>query len=79
MKKNLIDNWKSMVIPNEIENVEKIVSDFYKSNVEFKFAGKQRQLNVHNSTFFDRSDLNKIMFRKIDFENLEYPVMDNVY
>ena len=79
MKEYYIDNWNSMVIPNKIEDVEKTVSEFYKSDVEFKFAGKQRQLNVHDSTFFDRSDLNKIMFREIDFENLEYPVMDNVY
>ena len=79
MKEYYIDNWNSMVIPNEIENIEKTVSDFYKSNVEFKFAGKQRQLNVHNSAFFDRSDLNKSMFGKTDFDNLEYPVMENVY
>ena len=79
MKEYYIDNWNSMVIPNKIENVEKTVSDFYKGNVEFKFARKQRQLNVHNSTFFDRSDLNKAVFAKTDFDNLEYPVMDNVY
>lgn len=79
MKEYYIDNWNSMVIPNEIGNVEKILSDFYKGNVEFKFAGKQRQLNVHNSTFFDRSDLNKAVFAKTDFDNLEYPVMENVY
>lgn len=51
MKEYYIDNWNSMVIPNKIENVEKILSDFYKGNVEFKFAGKQRHLNVHNSIF----------------------------
>ena len=78
MKEYYIDNYNSMVIPNEIENVEKTVSEFYKSDVEFKFAGKQRQLNVHNSTFFDRSDLNKAGFAKTDFDNLEYPVMENV-
>ena len=70
MKEYYIDNWNSMVIPNKIENVEKTVSEFYKSDVEFKFAGKQRQLNVHNSIFFDRSDLNKAVFAKTDFDNL---------
>ena len=33
MKEYYIDNWNSMVIPNKIENVEKTVSEFYKSDV----------------------------------------------
>lgn len=78
MKEYYIDNWNSMVIPNEREDLEKIVSDFYKSDVEFKYAGRKlRMLNIEDSFAFNRRDICKIS--SDDFDKLEYPLMENVY